>query len=562
MVNSVEVVRGASPLDIVPLGGLGEFGMNMMTYRMGDSMIVVDAGIKFPGHEHRGVNVILPDTSYLKEHKGALDGIVLTHAHEDHIGALPHIIRMLGVPVYGTKLTLGMVRKRLAERDLLGIVDLREITPGESFAVGDFGVELVHVTHSLADAVAVVLDTPFGKVLHTGDFKVDDAPPVGPPIDLKRLAAIGNEGVLCMLSDSTNAEVPGSTGSEASVLEAIEEQVRTAPGRVLVCCFTSSTHRIQLALDAAAKMDRKVFLAGRSMVDNIGIASDLGYMRIPGGLLRELDTISNHPRSEQLVIAAGSQGEQLSALSQIASGNHRHVKLEAGDRVILSARVIPGNELAVNRLVNKLFRDGIDVIQRREAQVHVSGHAAADDLDMVLRLVKPSSFIPIHGEWRQLYHHARIARESGVDADQVFIAEDGHRIQLDGSGAKFVDQFDLEPKFVDASGLGLVDDCIVRDRRNLSETGVVVPMISLSGDREPYVSDILTRGFIENNNAETLLSDAHDAMLKAIDEMGDAGADNEKAIEEVVEATLKRFFRKRSVRRPVILPVVVESEPS
>jgi ribonuclease J len=559
MAKSVERSAGSS-LDIVTLGGLGEFGMNMMTYRLGDSMIVVDAGIMFPSTEHPGVNLILPDTSYVDEHRRALDGIVITHAHEDHIGALPYLVKQLGVPVYGTKLTLAMIRRRLDEHALLGDVELVEVSPGETFALGAFGVELVHVTHSLADAVAVILETPFGKVLHTGDFKVDDAPPVGPPIDLKRLAALGNEGVVCMLSDSTNAEVSGRTGAERSVAAAFEDVIRQARGRVLLSCFTSSTHRIQIAIDTAVALGRKVALIGRSMVDNVQTAIDVGYLRVPPGVLWAVEDLDDIPRGKQLVITAGSQGEQLSALSQIANDTHRHVALERGDCVILSSRVIPGNERSINRVVNKLFRLGADVVQPSDARVHVSGHGSAEDLDMVMRLVKPRSFIPIHGEWRQLFHHAKIAREGGIDADDVFLAEDGEVIRIDPDGARTVDHFELEHVFVDGSGLGLVDDCVVRDRRRLAAAGVVVPMVSVSPGRRPHVSDILSRGFIDNEDAEALLSEAHDVMLAAVEGLSAGEAEDERTVEDLLESTLKRFFRKRGVRRPVILPVVVESE--
>ncbi len=560
MVKTVERRSTGSSLDIAPLGGLGEFGMNMMTYRLDESMVVVDTGIMFPATEHAGVDLILPDTSYIEEHLKGLQGIVLTHAHEDHIGALPHFVERFGVPVYGTKLTLAMVRKRLIQHSLQDKVELVEITPGAHFSIGAFDTELIHMTHSLADAVAVVFDTPVGKVLHTGDFKVDESPPVGPPIDLKRLAALGDEGVMCMLSDSTNAEVSGRTGAEASVGEAFETIIRDAPGRVLLSCFTSSTHRIQVAIDVAVKFGRKVALVGRSMVENVHTAIDVGYLRVPAGVLWATEDLGNIPKSKQLVITAGSQGEQLSALSQIANETHRFIKLDPGDRVILSSRIIPGNERSVNRVVNKLFRIGADVIQPGGAKVHVSGHGSAEDLDMVLRLVKPQSFIPIHGEWRQLFHHANLAREAGVDPDDVFLAEDGDVVRIDDAGAQMVGHFDTEPVMVDGSGLGLVEDCIVRDRRRLAATGVIVPMVSLTPGRRPEVSDILTRGFIENENAEALLSEAHDAMLAAISKLADDEADNENAIEDVVEATLKRFFRKRGVRRPVILPVVVQGE--
>jgi len=557
MVKTASETAGRS-VEIVPLGGLGEFGMNMMTYRFGDSMVIVDTGIMFPATEHAGVDLIHPDTSYVEEHLGTLRGIVLTHAHEDHIGALPFLVGKLGVPVYGTRLTLAMVRKRLIDREV--DVELIEITPGEPFSVGAFGAEVIHVTHSLADAVAVVLDTPFGKILHTGDFKIDDAPPVGPPIDLKRLAALGDDDVVCMLSDSTNAEVSGRTPAEISVAEPLESIVRDAPGRVLLSCFTSSTHRIQIAIDIAAKLGRKVALVGRSMVDNVQTVIDVGYLRAPSGVLWATEDLDQVPTSKQLVIIAGSQGEQLSALSQIANQTHRFVTLDPGDRVVLSSRVIPGNERAVNRVVNLLGRLGAEVTLPSAAHVHVSGHGSAEDLDTVIRLVKPRSFIPIHGEWRQLFHHGKLAREAGVDSDNVCIAEDGDVVRIDGEGTRMVDHFELEPAFVDGSGLGLVDACVVRDRRRLAATGVVVPMVSVTANGRAQVSDILTRGFIDNEGAEALLSEAHDAMLAAVAALSADEASDESAIENAVETTLKRFFRKRGVRRPVIVPVVVHGE--
>ena len=556
MVKTVD--RG--PLDIVPLGGLGEFGLNMMTYRHGDTMLVVDAGIMFPGPEHPGVNILLPDTRYLEEHRDVFRGIVLTHAHEDHIGALPQILKQFKVPVYGTKLTLGMVRRKLVEHELDSEVELHEISPGESFSVGSFGTELVSMTHSLADAVAVILDTPQGKIVHTGDFKVDEAPPIGPPIDLKRLAQIGKEGVLCMLSDSTNAEVAGRTGNESSVADAIKTLITEAPGRVLFSCFTSSTHRIQIALDVAAKLGRKVALVGRSMVENTHTAMDLGYMKAPAGLIRTIEEFDQVPRNKQLFITAGSQGEPFSALAQVANDTHRYISIEPGDRVLLSARVIPGNTRSVNRVVNGLHRLGADVFQPGRADIHVSGHASAEDLDMVLRLVQPESFVPIHGEWRQLFHHAKIARDSGVDPDAVFLAEDGDVLRFDEGTAMIVDHFDTQRELVDVSGLGLVDDCVVRDRRRLSAAGVVVPMLSLTSKGTPIVSDILSRGFVDNENAEVLLSEAHDIVLDAVRSLSSEESGSEQAVQDLVKVTLKRFFRKKGIRRPVILPVVVEAE--
>jgi ribonuclease J len=450
-----------------------------------------------------------------------------------------------------------MCRRRLEEHGLLGKVELREVAPGERVAIGSFDLEFIYVSHSLADAVAVAIGTPQGVVLHTGDFKIDEGPPVGPPIDMKRLGELGQRGVLCLLSDSTNSEVPGRSGPENAVSKGFDEVMRDAPGRVFLSCFTSSTHRLQIALDLAAKHGRKAVLVGRSMVENVATAIDLGYLRAASETLWAIEDIDQLPRAKQLVITAGSQGEPMSALAQIANRSHRFVSAEPGDRVILSARVIPGNERAVNRIVNQLFKLGCEVHCPPKAQVHVSGHGCAEELAMLLRLVRPRYFVPIHGEWRQLYHHAKIARENGVAEKDVFLAEDGDMLRFDEDGARVADKIATGRVLVDGSGLGLVDDCVVRDRKRLATGGLVVPMVSLSASSELQVSDLLSRGFIESEEGEALLSEAHDAMLSAVRELSPAADRSERAIEELIETTLKRFFRKKSVRRPVIVPVVV-----
>jgi ribonuclease J len=503
------------------------------------------------------VDLLLPDTSYLEAHRDLVRGIVLTHGHEDHIGALPFVLREHRVPVYGTRLTLGMCKRRLEEHGLLERVELREVAPGERVNIGGFDVEFIYVSHSLADAVAVAIGTPQGVLLHTGDFKIDEGPPVGPPIDLRRLGELGQRGVLCLLSDSTNSEVPGRSGPENSVSKAFDEILRDAPGRVFLSCFTSSTHRIQIALDLAAKHGRKAILVGRSMVENVGTAIELGYLRAASDLLWTVEDTEQLPRGKQLVVTAGSQGEPMSALAQIANRSHRFVSAEAGDRVILSARVIPGNERAVNRIVNQFFKLGCEVYYPPRASVHVSGHGCAEELAMLLRLLRPRYFVPIHGEWRQLYHHARIAKDNGVAESEVFLAEDGDMLRFDDEGARVVDKIETGRVLVDGSGLGLVDDCVVRDRKRLASGGIVVPMIALSASSELEVSDLLSRGFIESEEGEALLAEAHDAMLSAVRELSPADDRSERAIEELLETTLKRFFRKKSVRRPVIVPVVV-----
>jgi ribonuclease J len=556
----VKSAQKAPALEVLPLGGLGEFGLNMMSYRLGADVLVVDCGVMFPSPETPGVDLLLPDTSYLEAHRELVRGIVLTHGHEDHIGALSFVLREHPVPVYGTKLTLGMCRRRLEEHGLLDKVELREVAPGERVTIGAFDLEFIYVSHSLADAVAIAIGTPQGVVLHTGDFKIDEGPPVGPPIDLKRLGELGQRGVLCLLSDSTNSEVPGRSGPEGSVAKAFDEILREAPGRVFLSCFTSSTHRLQIALDLAAKHGRKAILVGRSMVENVATAIELGYLRAPSEVLWAVEDIDRLPRAKQLVVTAGSQGEPMSALAQIAGRSHRFVSVEAGDRVILSARVIPGNERPVNRIVNQFFKLGCEVYYPPRAEVHVSGHGCAEELAMLLRLLRPRYFVPIHGEWRQLYHHAKIAKANGVLESDVFLAEDGDMLRFDEEGARVADKIETGRVLVDGSGLGLVDDCVVRDRKRLASGGIVVPMVSLSPSSELEVSDLLSRGFIESEEGEALLAEAHDVMLSAVRELSAADDRSERAIEDLLETTLKRFFRKKSVRRPVIVPVVVSPE--
>lgn len=565
MVNSVQPgsrSRKESVLEVIPLGGLGEFGLNMMLYRLGDDIIVVDAGVMFPGPQDAGVDLLLPDTSYLEAHRDLVRGVVLTHGHEDHIGALPFLLERLPVPVCGTRLTLGLCRRRLEEHGLLDRVELREVAPGDRIRLGAFGLEFIYMSHSLADSVALAIETPLGLILHTGDFKIDESPPVGPPIDLKRLGELGERGVLCLMSDSTNAEVPGRTGSEASIASAFEDILSDAPGRVFLSCFTSSTHRLQIAYDVAAKHGRKVILVGRSMVENVSIASSLGYFRAPSELFWPVEDLAKLPRAKQLVVTAGSQGEPMSALAQIANGTHRFAAAEPGDRVILSARTIPGNEKAANRVVNHLFKLGAEVFYPPRSNVHVSGHGSAEDLAMLLRLVRPQHFVPIHGEWRQLFHHAKIARENGVHESSVFLAGDGDLLRFDDEGARVADRIETGRLLVDGSGLGLVEDCVVRDRRRLAAAGLLVPMVSLNASRELDVSDILTRGFLENEESEALIAEAHDLMVAAVRGLSPREERTEQAVEEILETTLKRFFRKKSVRRPVIVPVVVTTEGS
>ena len=547
------------PLEIVPLGGLGEFGLNMMVIGMGDTCFVVDVGVMFPDSELLGVDLVIPDMTYVFKNRERVKGIFLTHGHEDHIGALPYLLSEMQVPVYGTRLTLGMCKGRLEEHKLADRVELVTVAPGESQTIGPFQIDFIRVSHSLADSMALAIETPYGRVIHTGDFKFDQSPVVGEPIDMHRLAAYGEKGVMALLSDSTNAEVSGHTGSEKDVTHAFEEIISRTPYRVFVACFTSSTHRIQLALDLAAKYGRKVALLGRSMSQNVNTAMDLGYLSVPGDLLIRPADIPKTPRNKLLVLTAGSQGEPFSALSQIAIDNHKHAAIEPGDAVILSARVIPGNARAVSRVINHLYRRGAEVIQPSSARVHVSGHGSAEELKLMLNLVRPRHFIPIHGEFRQLVSHARIAEGLGIPRERILLAEDGDVIAFDERGGSIARKEETGRVFVDGSGLGDVGDIVLRDRQHLSEGGIVIPVVSINkqSGRVETPPEIITRGFLAGED-DSLLDEVRDLVIATvesspIEEVADWGL-----IKDKIQTELRRFFRKRTQRRPMILPVVME----
>jgi ribonuclease J len=548
-----------APLEIVPLGGLGEFGLNMMAIALGDTMVVVDVGVMFPDTELLGVDLVIPDMTYLIQNRKRLKAVILTHGHEDHVGALPYLLKEIQVPVYGTRLTLGLIRNRLEEHRLDGKTKLHAVSSGDIRPIGDMNVDFIRVTHSLADAVALAIETPLGTVIHTGDFKFDQTPVVGEPIDLHRLAYYGQKDVLALLSDSTNSERQGQTGSERSVEETFEDVISRTNGRVFVSCFTSSTHRIQLMLDLAAKYGRKVAPLGRSMVENIRTAIDLGYLKAAPDVLTRPSDIRSIPRQKILVLVSGSQGEPPSALSQIAIDNHKHASIEPGDAVILSARVIPGNERAVSRIINHLYRRGAEIIHSSVAPVHVSGHGSADELKLMLNLVRPDYFIPIHGEWRQLVTHARIAERLGIPRDRIIMAEDGDKICFDAEGGRIRGKEHSGRVIVDGSGLGDVEDIVLRDRKHLSAGGIVIPVVvinSRTGKMEAP-PDIITRGFL-TEDSEDILSEARDLVVSTLEGSPAEEVSDWGLIKDKIQSELRRFFRKRTQKRPMILPVVME----
>jgi ribonuclease J len=552
------------PVRIIPLGGLGEVGKNMTAFEYGGRMILVDAGLSFPRSELLGIDLVLPDFSYVAEHAEILDAVILTHGHEDHIGALPYLFREIGTDaeVWGTRLTLGLVKSKLDEHGLLVDSELVEIDPeGGRTRVGPFEAEFVRVTHSVPDAVAVVLHTEHGAIVHTGDFKLDETPIDGRTTDLDRLRRLGDAGVALLLADSTNAERPGRTPSERTVGSAIREIVRTAPGRVIVTSFASHIHRIQQVIDAAAAGGRIVSVIGRSMNRNLNIARNLGYATVPDDILvkaRRLDEFMPH---ETLIICTGSQGEPRSALTRIAFGDHPAVQINSMDTVVVSARAIPGNEVKVHETVNRLCRLGATVLTEDTTYVNASGHAAADDLSAMIETVRPQAFMPVHGEYRMLQAHARLAEAAGVPAHAVRIAENGTVIELDGDGLTIVDQVEAGTTLVDGMNVGSVRDVVLRDRRHLASDGVLIVVATIAADSAKPIAEpeVIARGFIEpSDDGRELLDQAREAVERVLAECQAHRTTEVHLVQQELHDALAELVSHVTGKRPMVLPVVVE----
>jgi ribonuclease J len=547
-------------VEIVALGGLGEFGMNMMALTCQDTTVIVDAGVMFPEPELLGVDRIIPDLTYL-EQKGRAAALVLTHGHEDHIGGVPHVMPLIDGPVFGTPLTLALVEPKLREHGL-AIGALTPVRPPDRVSVGPFTIEFIRVTHSMPDCVALAIHTPAGVIIHTGDFKIDQTPIDGAHFDLHRFAQLGSQGVLALFADSTNIDRRGFTGSELEVVEPFEEIFTSTTGRLIVAAFASSIYRMQILIDLAAQFDRKVAFLGRGMIENSQIAQRLGYLRIPPGVqIRDSDVPTHKPR-EVLCLATGSQGEPLAALSRLAIDDHRHVKLSAGDTVVFSARPIPGNEKAIGRVINHLSRRGADVIHEGIKHVHVSGHGSEEELKLMLTLVRPKYFIPIHGEYRQLSRHAKIAQRVSAGRDpapEVLLAEDGDILHLDAHEARLAGKAPVGRVLIDGTLTGEVDDEVLRDRRHLAEDGLVVPVVAINRQTGMLesVPDIITRGFVMENG-QSLLSEGTNLLTDVFEHASVEERTDPGLIKEKLRTELRRFLRKRSGRRPMVLPVIME----
>lgn len=558
----------AEKLKIIPLGGLGEIGKNMMVIEYGNDMIVIDAGLMFPEEEMLGIDLVLPDFTYVEENQEKLRGIFLTHGHEDHTGALPFMINRLreSPPIYGTKLTLGLAKGRIAEFKLLDRAILREIDEASKISVGEMELEFLPVCHSVPDGVAIAIKTPLGTVLHLGDFKFDFAPIDGRKTDFGRIALLGQKGVLLMLADSTNAEVPGITPPEKEVGRALDRIFKYAKGRIIVACFASHIHRAQQVLNVAFENYRKVAVIGRSMEENVKIASDLGYLTFPPDTLISRKKIDDYRPSEIVVLCTGSQGEPMSALTRIASGDHKFVNIVKGDTVIVAATPVPGNEQSVARTINLLFKNGASVFYEGIVKaaiagpgVHVSGHAAREELKLLHSLVKPKYFIPIHGEDRHLKRHADIAKDLGIDPNNIFIAHNGDVITFDERGASLTGNVEAGLFLVDGLGVGDIKDVVLRDRQHLSTDGIFIVVAGVSMQDKKIISDpdIISRGFVYAQEDE-IVEESKIKVLQALDELLHEGITDVTLLQDHVKKTLSSYLYAKTKRRPIVMTVIME----
>ncbi len=551
--------KAKSKLKIIPLGGLSEIGKNMMVMEYENDIIIIDAGLMFPGEEMLGIDLVIPDISYLLDKKDRIKGIVITHGHEDHIGALPYLLPQLEAPVYSTKLTNGLIEVKLKERKALAGAKLHAVPYGGQVNLGRFRVEFFPVCHSIPDAAGLIIHTPLGAIVHSGDFKLDYTPVDGKPTDLSRLAQLGAQGVLLLMSDSTYAELPGYTPSERLVGENLDRVMAEAPGRVIVTTFSSLVSRIQQVIDAAARHERRVFIIGRSMTDIVKMTLELGYLKAPEGILARIDELKNTPHNKVVFVTTGSQGEPTSALVRIANQDHRHVHILRGDTVVLSATPVPGNEALINRTVDSLFRQGAQVLYDKVAQVHVHGHGSQEELKLLLNLVKPRFFMPIHGEFRHLSFHAKLAQSVGIPEKNIFLLEDGDVLELGQWSGKVDGKVSSGNVYVDGLSVGDVGTVVLRDRRMLSRDGIVMVIITVNRQTGKLVGrpDIVSRGFVDTREAKDMIEESRDLVAKALDHSGARPADW-GFIYAKVRDILYKFYYDQTKRRPMILPVMVK----
>ena len=549
------------PIKVSFLGGLNEVGKNMTLFEYGEDMFLVDCGLAFPDQDMLGVDLVLPDFTYVERNADRIRGIVITHGHEDHIGGLPYLLKVLNVPVYGTKLTVGLIQGKLREHGLLNSASLNVIKPGDVITLGGFTVEAIHVNHSIPDALGLAIRCEGGTIVHTGDFKIDTTPIDGGMMDLGRLAEIGQEGVLCLMSDSTNAERPGFTESERKVGESFETLFRKAGNnRIIVATFSSNIHRVQQIMNVAASLGRKVALVGRSLENVVSISAELGYLNIPEGIVIDINMINRYPADKLVIITTGSQGEPMSALTRMAFSDHRKVEIHPNDYVIISATPIPGNEKTVSRVVNELMKLGADVVYEKMYEVHVSGHACQEELKIVHGLVKPKFFIPVHGEQRHLQLHAKLAQSMGMNPRNIHIGEIGTVFEFTGKTCKVNGTVPAGRVFVDGSGVGDVGSVVLRDRKHLAEDGMIVVCVNLSSEDGSIITgpDIITRGFIYVKESEDLMDELKEVAMEAIDRCQRKRVRDWSAIKSAIKNDLSGYLYKTTKRNPMILPVIME----
>ncbi len=550
----------AEKLKIISLGGLNEIGKNLTVYEYGGDIVIVDVGMGFPDDDMYGIDVVIPDVSYLIKNQNKIRGIFLTHGHEDHIGALPYVLRDINAPIYATRMTAGLVKLKLEGHRLVDKTKMVTCEAGDVVKAGKFSVEFIHVNHSIADAVGFAIKCPVGTVVHTGDFKIDATPVQGGMIDLARLGELGNEGVLALLADSTNVERPGYTKSESSVGASFDALFRGCEERIIITTFASNVDRLQQIIDVAARYGRKVAVTGRSMENAMRVSSELGYMNIPDGVLMDLAHIKSLPKDKVCIITTGSQGETMSALSRMAFSTHKQVDILPGDRIIISASAIPGNENAIGNVVNELYRKGAEVVNERELSLHVSGHACQEELKIVHALVKPRFFIPVHGEQRMLQIHAKLAQKMGMPAENIIIGDIGKVMELTPTSARINGTVTAGQVFVDGYGVGDVGSVVLRDRRHLAQDGMIVVVLSMSGEDGALVSgpDIITRGFVYVKESEGLMEELRQVALDALDNIGNRYTTDWSAIKGAIKGDLSNYLYKKTKRSPMILPVIME----
>ncbi|RCW51532.1 MULTISPECIES: ribonuclease J [unclassified Halanaerobium] len=550
-----------SEVTMTPLGGVGEIGKNMMVLEIGDEMLIVDSGVKFPENDLLGIDLVIPDFSYVLDNKDRVNGIVLTHGHEDHIGGLPYLLKDLDVPVYGTKLTLGFLEGKLKEHQLLKDRRLKVVHPGKKINVGSFTVEFVRVNHSIADTCALALHTPLGPIIYASDFKFDQTPIDGEVADYHKLAELGDseQGVLALFSDSTNVEREGYTLSERVVGKTVDEIFRGARERIIVATFASNIHRVQQVVDAAFKYDRKIAFTGRSMINNVDIARRLGYLQIPDDMIVDIRECSNLPDSRVTLLTTGSQGEPMAALTRMARGDHYHINIKDGDTVMISASAIPGNEKFVGETINKLFKRGANVIYENVSGVHVSGHASQEELKLMLNLVKPKFFVPTHGEFRHLYKHADLAEKNGIPKENIYIAEIGDKIKFTDSSVSKECSVQSGDVLIDGLGIGDVGNIVLRDRRLLSEDGIIIVVVTI--DKKGNIlagPDIITRGFVYIRESEELIEAATQRVEDSLKECEEKNITEWSVLKNTIRNSLNNYIYKKIKRNPMILPIIME----